>query len=174
MHCPDPWSNGRPGIVRGVTGLRLHLGCGPRLLPGFVNIDQLDYSSDNYRRWDLADGLPPLLSGADLIYSEHFWEHMEWEDGLRLMRECWTALNEGGVFRMALPNFRNMAKRYLADDLAFFDMPGVIEDAPDRQMMQIMNFGLYQVINGIAEHKCMYDPEFGDLHDGEGRVRRVP
>jgi predicted SAM-dependent methyltransferase len=141
--------------------VKLHLGSGPRLLEGFVNVDELDLHSDNYIRWDLRKGLPPHLSSEiDVIYSEHFWEHLTWEDGLELMKDCRAALRDGGLFRLALPNFRTMVSHYLANDWDHFDLPGVIDFAPDRQMMQIVNFGCYQYVDGENEHKCMWDPEY--------------
>lgn len=140
---------------------RLHLGSGPRLLPGFVNIDVLGIAADNYLRWDLARGLPPdLRSDLEIVYSEHFWEHMRWEDGLHLMKECRGALRDGGLFRLGLPNYRTMVAHYLAEDWDYFDLPEIMQFAPDRQMMQLVNYGLYQYVDGSAEHKCMYDPEF--------------
>jgi predicted SAM-dependent methyltransferase len=80
---------------------RLHLGCGPVILPGWVNIDVRPYPGVD-RVLDLREGLP--FEQASFIFAEHFIEHFELEDALRLVRECRRVLSDYGVLRLTTPN----------------------------------------------------------------------
>jgi hypothetical protein len=80
---------------------RLHLGCGPVILPGWVNIDVRPYPGVD-RVLDLRDGLP--FEEAAYVFAEHFIEHFELEDALRLATECRRVLSDEGVLRLTTPN----------------------------------------------------------------------
>lgn len=79
----------------------LHLGCGPVILPGWVNIDVHPYPGVD-RVLDLREGLP--FEQASFIFAEHFIEHFALEDALRLATECRRALADDGVLRLTTPN----------------------------------------------------------------------
>ncbi|MHB0970278.1 MAG: class I SAM-dependent methyltransferase [Thermoanaerobaculia bacterium] len=81
--------------------LKLHLGCGPNAMPGWVNMDNQPYPGVD-RIVDLAKGIP--YDGAAFIFAEHFIEHLDFRDALALMRECRRALNDDGVLRLSTPN----------------------------------------------------------------------
>src|SRR5690349_15317956 len=55
--------------------LRLNLGSGCRSRPGFVNVDLHD---DADLRVDLRERLPFADDAAEAIYSEHFFEHLDY------------------------------------------------------------------------------------------------
>jgi predicted SAM-dependent methyltransferase len=81
--------------------LKLHLGCGPHVMPGWVNLDNQPYPGVD-RVIDLANGIP--FEGASFIFAEHFIEHLDFRDALALMRECRRALDDHGVLRLSTPN----------------------------------------------------------------------
>jgi predicted SAM-dependent methyltransferase len=81
--------------------VKLHLGSGPVILPGWVNIDVRPYPGVD-RVLDLRDGLP--FEQVSYIFAEHFIEHFELEDSLRLVRECRRVLTDDGVLRLTTPN----------------------------------------------------------------------
>lgn len=91
--------------------LRLHLGCGAVHLPGWCNIDN-DRGPAVDVRWDLRNGLPLPLGIASRIYSEHFFEHMELDEGLQLFRDCRRVLSDNGVFRVAMPDLARVIDNY--------------------------------------------------------------
>lgn len=80
---------------------RLHLACGPHALHGWVNIDNQAYAGID-RLLDLRYGLP--FENIEYIYAEHFIEHIEYRDSLRLLAECRRALGPNGVIRLSTPN----------------------------------------------------------------------
>lgn len=146
--------------------LKIHLGSGGGFKPGWVNIDLKPYpgalpADTIYIPFDLRSGELPLKDGcADYIYSSHFFEHLECRDGARLMRDCYRLLQPGGVFRIALPDFKTSFKAYVEGDLTRFDLPQLASlmresDPETRCIVDHINFGVYQ--NG--DHKCIYDDE---------------
>lgn len=89
---------------------RLHLGCGPRLLPGWINIDFIlgaDVILDLRRPLPIPDGC------VDYVYAEDFIEHLGFQAGRQLLGECARVLKPGGVLRLATPDLTSLARAYL-------------------------------------------------------------
>ena len=80
---------------------KLHLGCGPLALPGWVNLDNLPYPGVD-QVVDVTAGLP--FEDVSFIFAEHFIEHIAYPDAANLMRECRRVLNDDGVLRLSTPN----------------------------------------------------------------------
>lgn len=141
----------------------LNLGCGTYLIKedGWLNIDQLDIFYQGYLKWDLSKGLPTSLLNLETIVSTHMLEHLTWEEGQTLLKDCHNKLSSGGRIHLCLPDFRKMVTAYLNKDWNFFNLPEVMSFCPNKQMLEIMNYGLYQrQSDGMAEHKTMYDAEY--------------
>lgn len=88
-------------VVRASQETRLHLGSGPEILGGWTNIDNLPYAGVD-RILDLGRGLP--FADVEVIFAEHFIEHLEYRDTRRLLRECRLVLRDDGVLRVSTPN----------------------------------------------------------------------
>lgn len=91
---------------------RLNLGCGPRPLDGWLNIDftsraRVDLALDLRRRLPFPD------SSVDAIFSEHALDYLDYPEAERLVRECVRVLRSGGVARFGLPDFRRYADSYV-------------------------------------------------------------
>lgn len=93
--------------------VQLHLGCGPIILPGFTNID-ICYSPGVD---DVADvrylhprKYPP--NSADLIYASHILEHFNKWEYMEVLRRWYVVLKDGGVLRLAVPDFEKIVMRY--------------------------------------------------------------
>lgn len=95
--------------------MKLHLGCGPVRLDGWLNID-LDSPVADVRR-DLTEPLPLESGCATHVFSEHFIEHLTRHDAVRLLRECHRLLAEDGVLRISTPDLRVLATAYLKGEL---------------------------------------------------------
>ena len=80
---------------------KLHLGCGPLALPGWVNIDNRRYPGVD-KVLDLRKGLP--FKDVSFVFAEHFIEHLAYDDALKLMREARRVLRDDGVLRLSTPN----------------------------------------------------------------------
>lgn len=91
--------------------IKVHLGCGRRILPGYINLDiqaipGVDVLSD-------LRSLPFLPESVDFIYScaniEHFGRH-QWRV---LLAHWYSMLTPGGLLRLSTADFRAAAERYL-------------------------------------------------------------
>ena len=156
--------------LKGKKGLKVELGGGRNPRSGWVNIDlavrfppDVDPIMDSDTviiNYDLRGGLPLEEGSCDYIYSVHFFEHLEYRHGLKLMRDCHRALRAGGTFRIVLPNFRRAFEAYLRGDSKYFDLVDIREKLPEVEpgtetLVDHINYGVYQ----RGEHKCIYDEE---------------
>jgi predicted SAM-dependent methyltransferase len=154
--------------LRGSRKLKVHLGCGRDIRSGWINIDLLvDKKSRNnlpkgsiFINYDLRRGLPLDEGSCETIYSSHLLEHLELRDGERLVRDCFRALEFGGVFRIALPNLPFLLRAYLCHDAAVFsllDKEHLMDwaNSETKTLVDYVNYCMYQ----HGEHKCIYDAE---------------
>jgi predicted SAM-dependent methyltransferase len=81
--------------------MKLHIGCGPQILKGWVNIDNASYPGVD-QVLDVTTGLP--FQDASFIFAEHFIEHLSYEQASGLLRECRRVLRDDGVLRLSTPN----------------------------------------------------------------------
>jgi len=86
---------------------RMHLGCGARVWPGWLNIDRVfpaDLGAD-FMRWDLTAGpLPVENASIDYVFSEDFLEHLPPDARVDVMNEIHRVLVPGGVMEHYVPN----------------------------------------------------------------------
>ena len=98
--------------------MKLHLGCGARIEPGWLNLD-IDapvnlHAFATVRPADLTRPLAFADASVDMIYSEHFIEHLALEDAERLLAECARVLKPGGAIRLSTPDLEHVAAMYQA------------------------------------------------------------
>lgn len=105
--------------------VKLHFGCGPRILKGWINIDlkyehyhnYMQYYTDKYYpeeiRGDQNDfyaiditktGIPLPNESVDVIFHEDFIEHLNQRDSIIFLAETLRVLKKGGVHRVNTPN----------------------------------------------------------------------
>jgi predicted SAM-dependent methyltransferase len=80
---------------------RLHIGSGPQILNGWINIDNVNYSGVD-RVLDVTKELP--FKDVAFVFAEHFIEHLAYTDAAALMLECRRVLQDDGVLRLSTPN----------------------------------------------------------------------
>lgn len=97
----------------------LHLGCGTKYLPGFVNIDGNLFNKIDL--WlDVRNGLPFRDNSVDSIYSTHMFEHFYAEQLDHLLRECVRVLKPGAGIRLIVPNLEGAMAAYARNDNKWF------------------------------------------------------
>ena len=98
----------------------LHLGCGTKYLPGFLNIDANPFNRIDL--WlDVRNGLPFPSRTVDSIYATHMFEHFYPDELNRLLRECVRVLKPGGGVRLIVPNLASAIAAYSHKQSAWFD-----------------------------------------------------
>lgn len=82
--------------------LKLNFGCGPNKKPGWINIDLFDGAD---LQLDARRPVPLPDRCAAMVYSEHFFEHLEHssETGL-FLNECFRLLRPNALFSVGVPD----------------------------------------------------------------------
>ncbi len=111
-------------VADGLESARLHVGCGPRVLRGWLNVDlafepfedYLAYYGDRFyppeARGDRSDffaidvtqGLPLERDSVDVVFHEDFLEHISQRDAFGFLAEVLRVLKPGGVHRVNTPD----------------------------------------------------------------------
>lgn len=124
--------------------IRLNLGSGPQAQAGWHNLDRspsltlsrmrtvravlhrggfiggqhlVDWSPAVIRA-DLRKPLPYGDGEVSAIYSSHALEHLFFAEAQDLLCECHRVLRDGGVLRLALPDFGHIAKEFATSSLS--------------------------------------------------------
>lgn len=156
--------------------MKLNLGCGDHILPGWTNVDyalgarvmKLPLFPRLNRRWkllrtdwsseivvhDLRRRFPWADDSVDAIYSSHTLEHLTRAEGRRFLGECYRVLSPGGIIRIVVPDLR----RFVADyDTGLRPADRFIEDLgityPSGRGI------LFHLLAPLVAfpHRCMYD-----------------
>jgi predicted SAM-dependent methyltransferase len=148
--------------------VRVHLACGARYLPGWINFDgpttsQVDLKIDLRRRLPLPDHV------AEMIFCEHFVEHLPYPDAVMFfLKDCLRVLRPDGVLRVSVPDAGRYLSAYAADDRPYFD-----KERPNTTThMEAVN----HVFRQGGQHKFAYDyATLADLFQRAGfeRVERA-
>ena len=91
---------------------KLHLGCGRNYLKGWINTDKhkRDYKLDDVV--DVTEKLPYEDSSIDYIFSEHVIEHMDYDCGKFMLKECFRVLKPSGKIRISTPDLKFLIDLY--------------------------------------------------------------
>jgi len=138
----------------------LNLGCGAKRKAGWVNID---LRKDADLQLDIREKFPFSDNSASIIYSEHFFEHLEYPTEVRhLVSESLRVLEPGGVFSVGVPDAEQTLLRYASGAL-----PALLKEwSQDENLqwfppwvwstpMHLVNYSFRQG----SEHKYAYDFE---------------
>lgn len=96
--------------------MKLHLGCGPRYIPGFVHVDA--QPAPHVDIVAPVEHLPLDSASASLIYASHILEHFDRHTYKAVLAEWFRVLKPGGIFRLAVPDFAACAAIYYESGLA--------------------------------------------------------
>lgn len=112
-------------IIKEKKILKIHIGCGPRVLKHWINIDLHYEPYENYLKYYTDKFYPPEIRGnkadffamdvtkeklpspdnsVDLIFNEDFVEHLGQRDQIAFLSETLRVLKKGGVHRISTPN----------------------------------------------------------------------
>lgn len=136
------------------THLKLHLGCGNQLKAGWINIDIMA-SADLFL--DLREPLPFADNSCQIIYSEHFLEHLDYpESAVSLVKESYRVLETGGVFSVVVPDIEIVLHAYVnGGDSEYYAAQKHFHPAYCQTQMEHINYNFRQQ----GEHKFAYDFE---------------
>lgn len=127
---------------------RLHLACGNHLLNGWANID-IDGPPGTVRL-DLTRPLPVATGSIDLVFCEHFIEHIDRPEAEHLAGEIVRVLRPGGRFRLSTPDLNVLVEHFRARRLDTWHDVGW---APS-SACQLLNEGMHS-----WGHRFVYDKD---------------
>jgi predicted SAM-dependent methyltransferase len=150
-----------PGQVRAYLGShpirKLQIGAGGADYPDWLNTDIEPSQKEVYL--DATKHFPMPDASIHYIFGEHVIEHLSYEQGLAMLRECYRVLAPGGKIRLATPNllkyfalFREPvteeAQRYIAAKPKWHAWPQTSHPAATILNLELRSFG----------HQFLYDP----------------
>ena len=144
----------------GKSHLKLNLGCGREYRGGWVNID---LRSDTDLQLDVREQLPFEDGSVAIVYSEHFFEHLEFpREATRLLKESFRVLEPGGKFSVGVPDAEEILVQYAQGQL-----PALMQEWAKDDNLQWVDPWIWEtpmhavnfVFRQDNEHKYSYDAE---------------
>ena len=122
--------------------IKINLGCGWRNFgKDWYHIDGGDYSHlDSH---DILN-LPFDNGTVDLIYASHVIEYFDREEIVGILNKWKSKLKQGGIVRLAVPNFQEIARLYCAQGFGFDNFLGPL-------------YGKMDMDGKVIYHKTVYD-----------------
>lgn len=136
---------------------KLQLGAGANYLDGWLNTDIEPKASGVYV--DAMSNYPFPDGSFHYIFAEHLIEHLPWEGGLNMLRECHRVLAPGGKIRIVTPNlaryFHMLNSAADGETRKFIDTSRRLFGWPDTPVMAAYVFNKSMREWG---HQFIYDP----------------
>jgi len=147
---------------RNSKDLLVNLGCGPEGKSGWINVDAIPYPDVNCL-FDCRKSLPFQDNSVKGIFTEHFFEHLDYHDEVPyFLKECQRVLQPGGVMRISVPDGEAYMRAYCQEGWGDLQKMRYMDDQFDIGMgfkyntkMELMNFSFRQ----WGQHKFTYDFE---------------
>lgn len=148
---------------RGATNLKINIGSGSRGQAGWVNVDFLAMPSVNCV-CDCRKVLPFPDNSARMIFTEHFFEHIDYtEEAPYFLAECRRVLQPGGVLRLIVPDAGRYLRAYNEPGWEAMTRLRLLKaghfdpytDCAYRTKMELVN----EVFRQAYTHKFAYDAE---------------
>ena len=135
---------------------KLHLGAGGRNPHGWLNSDIEPTKAQIYL--DAAGPYPFADGSFQYIFAEHLIEHLTWEKGLAMLKECHRVLAPGGKIRIITPNLIKSVELLSRDDTEAKELMAAhrrLFGWPDTPVMAAY------ILNKVVRewgHQFIYDP----------------
>jgi len=131
----------------------VNVGCGDYPFPNWVNVD-----ADESKPADVHQRVPPMpFEDGDVseVYAGHFLEHLTPDDARIFLAECLRVLRPGGRLGLVVPDFYEVARRYVDQ------MPDQVEYPHDiwrpvADLDQLCHLFIYSDVQA-SSHRWCYD-----------------
>jgi len=112
-----------PEIIDESNKIKLNIGCGNAIEPGYINIDRYNNTGNIDMNADLAE-LPFKNNSVDEIYTSHVFEHINLTKIYGVVEEWKRVLKIGGKLNLHLPDLETEVKKWLEapDDKKWFEV----------------------------------------------------
>jgi predicted SAM-dependent methyltransferase len=149
----------------------VNIGAGKVGRDGWINLDAFDWKNVAFT-CDCRTIVPLPDASARGIFTEHFLEHVDYDDELpEFLRECYRVLRPGGTLRIVVPDGERYLRAYCETGWAGISKLRQIRPdgtdpylaVPVKTKMELVNV----VFRQFGEHKFAYDFETLALKLGE-------
>lgn len=170
-------TGGAAAAFRGKRELLVNVGAGDAGHAGWVNVDRAPAPGVNCI-YDARKRLPFEDNSVRGIFTEHFFEHIDYEEEVPpFLAECHRVLRPGGVIRIIVPDAESYIRAYVAggwDQIAA--IRPLVSDHADVHFPVRYNTRM-ELINVVfrqwEEHKFAYDFETLAFILGRARFRNI-
>ena len=137
---------------------KLHIGAGWNLLPGWLNTD-LEPTSPGLVYLDATQPFPLPDASFTHVFSEHMIEHVSFDGGMAMLKECRRILRPGGRIRIATPNLTKLIEMFASQksdvQQRYLDFAGAeyFPEIPIRNECVLLNAFVRK-----WGHQFVYDP----------------
>lgn len=94
------------------AALRLHIGCGDKPIPGWINIDRVARAAGVTTDLDVTH-LPYADGAVDAVLAEHVFEHFSFAEEALVWPEMARVLRPGGTLTLEVPDFEWVCETFL-------------------------------------------------------------
>ncbi len=125
---------------------------------GLISRDQASFvkfaRNNSVEYGDATTGLPIQSGITDVVYSSHMFEHLDPNEAVLFLKEARRVLCPGGTIRLAVPDIRIRAVKYLQtnDADAFITSTNMASPRPKTLSNRIKT-----LLIGTRQHQWMYD-----------------
>jgi predicted SAM-dependent methyltransferase len=125
--------------------LKLQLGCGANILPGWINTDNQPSVRADYL--DFTQQFPFVSNMMAAVFCEHTIEHITSAEAVRMVGEVFRVLKPGGWFRVVTPSLDRICQMLLDPDSAptriYVDWARRFMNKPNATITDAMNLVFY-------------------------------
>ncbi|GAA4084379.1 hypothetical protein [Mucilaginibacter panaciglaebae] len=146
------------------TDIYGNIGCGGAgIATGWVNIDFGIYENVSYA-FDCKKHLPFANNSAKGLYTEHFFEHLDYFTEVPyFLTSCYRSLQKGGILRIVVPDAEKYLRGYCTNGWDALKKTRPLDDNLTDQLMGITYETKMQLVNEVfrqgGDHKYAWDYE---------------
>ena len=91
--------------------MKLHLGCGEKIIKGFINVDIRKFDGVDVVQ-DITNLKNFIPNSISLIYASHVLEHISRREYINVLRHWYDLLETGGILRISVPDIESVFEHY--------------------------------------------------------------
>lgn len=155
----------------------VHVGCGEKNVPGFINVDTRPLAHVHVVTDDITSLMDFDSGTVDLVYMCHILEHIKRSDLNKVLLEMKRVLKDGGVLRVSVPDLDRLIEVYNAAGGNIESISRQLMGGQDHQYNVHYSVFNRQRLSGLFKdvgfrEVSSWDPDNCRYHDFKDRASR--